>query len=64
MQIAAIIFLVFWFLVGTYIYRQEVWWSISEALISAVLLGFLMTLGGIAIVCITAVIVALAIGFI
>ena len=64
MQIAAIVFLVLWFLAGVYIYRQDVWWSRSEAIISAVLLGFLMTLSGIALVCITAVIVAVAIGFI
>lgn len=64
MQTAAIIFLVLWALVGAYIYRQEMWWCRGEALISALLLGFIMTLGGIIFVCLMVVIVAVATGFI
>lgn len=64
MQTAAIISLVLWVLVGTYIYRAEMWWSRSEALISALLLGFVMTIGLIVFICMSIGIVALAIGFI
>ena len=64
MQIAAIIFLVLWILVGPYIYRWEIWQSKSEAIISALLLGFLMTLGFIVFICMAIGVVAVAVGFI
>lgn len=63
MQTAAIIFLVLWVLVGTYIYRAEVWWSRTEALISALLIGFVMTLGFIVFICMAIGVVAVAVGF-
>lgn len=64
MQTAAIIFIVLWALVGTYIYRAEMWWSRLEALISALLMGFVMTLGLIVFICMATGIAALAIGLI
>jgi uncharacterized membrane protein len=64
MQTAAIIFLVLWVLVGTYTYRAEVWRSRTEALISALLMGFVMTLGFIVFICMAIGLVAVAVGFI
>lgn len=64
MQIAAIIFLVLWFLAGVYIYRQEAWWSRTEALVEAVLGGFMTVIGTFAFIFLAAGTVALAIGFI
>ena len=64
MQIAAIIFLVLWVVFGTYIYRSKMWWSRTEALISALLTGFVMTLGFIVYICMAIGVVAVAVGFI
>ena len=64
MQTAAIIFLVLWVLVGTYIYRTEMWFSRLEALISALMMGFVMTTGLISVICMATGLIALATGII